>query len=323
MAELQLAQATSNGTTQGAAEVVDVSALLSVFWAGKWLILFAAAVGLFHGARLLTAYDPSYEAQMIVMPIQQQGGSGAGSVAGAGLQSLGISLGTRQASNFDRFQLVFESLEFAKLMNTKHELLSKIYPEFWDRASGTWRRPQGEHFLKNEELRSKLKRNIWREPNVQGLARFLRSSIKFKPVDQGQFQRITFAHSDRDFALWLLSTAYAEAEQLIRSQDAAESAERRQYLEEQLKHATIIEVRQSLAQLLTSEERQAMFLHGALPYVARVIIAPNASEQPLEPDFMVIVSGPVLVGIGAALLALLLLALIGSEFLRAGRLSNR
>jgi hypothetical protein len=323
MADTQSALATRERSPRDVADVVDVSALLSVLWSGKWLILLATAAGLIYGLRLVTAYEPSYEAQMVVIPIQQHGSAGQGFAAGAGLQSLGINLGPRQASNFDRFQLVFESLEFAEMMNAKHGLLHKIYADSWDKASGSWRRPQGERFVRNEALRQSLNRNNWREPSIQALSRFLRGSVKFKAVDQGQFQRITFAHRDRDFAIWLLSAAYAEAEQLIRSQDAMESAQRRQYLEEQLRRSTIIEVRQALAQLLTNEERQAMFMQGSLPYVARVAIAPYASEQPIEPDFLVMVSGPVLVGLGTALLILLLLVLMASELFSVDRRNDR
>jgi len=318
MADTQSAPGPQDRSIQGAPDVVDISALLSAFWDGKWLILVSALVGLIYGLRLLTNYQPTYEAQMVVMPIQQQGGSG-GSV-GSGLQSLGISLGVRQVSNFDRLQLVFESNEFAELLDRKHDLLRKVFADQWDSQTQSWRRPTGERFRNDQDLRGRLRRNVWLEPNLNGLSRYLKSSVKFRLVDQGQFHRMSFAHSDRDFAIWLLATVYFEAEELVRRQDAAENAQRRQYLEEQLRRSSVIEVRQSLAQLITGEERQAMLMQGTLPYVGRVALASRADEQPVEPDFVLVVVTPVLASVGATALVIILLVLASTElFGKRGR----
>lgn len=306
----------SSAPTGAATDVLDIGDLFASIWKGKWLILIAVAVGLTYGLRVLKDYEPVFEAQMVVMPITQQQSGGA-SLAGAGLQSLGISLGARTANNFDRFQMIFESHEFARLLEEKHGMLRKVFRNSWNAKTSSWDRPQGTRFGRNEELRAELRRNNWREPSAFALARFIKGNVKFRA--EGQFHRISFQHSDREFALWFLGTIYAEAESVIRNQDAAENAQRRQYLEEQLRRATVIEVRQSLAQLISNEERQAMMTQGNLPYVGRVTLAPNADEQPIEPEFIAIFLQPLLAGVGLSVLVLVLFALFSTEMsLRIG-----
>jgi len=300
------------------ADLIDLSSLLATIWIGKWLLLIAVALGLALGVRELRNFRPAYEAHLVVMQTQPQqlGGGGGTSV---GLQSLGISVGARQANNFDRFKLIFESIEFAKLMTEKHDLLKTVYGESWDTQLGAWMRPGGAKFLKDEALRRELKVNTWREPSLHALSQYLKGTIKFRTVGEGQFHRVSVVHADRDFALWLLTKGYSEAENMIREQDATENLRRRQYLEEQLARATAVEVRQSLAQLITSEERQAMMMQGSLPYVARIVIAASVGETKTEPEFVTIVGASTLVLLGLAALAMLLWTIVAKEIVRKKR----
>jgi len=296
------------------ADVIDIRVVLTNFWAGKWLLLIAVVLGLLYGMRTLRGYEPVYEAQMVVLPIQTQQ-PGALSGSGGGLQALGITLGARTVSNFDRLQLALESMEFANLMNEKYGLLARVFADTWDAKAGQWIRPNDATFRGNESLRKTLKLNTWQEPSVHSLGRYLKAVVKFKSQGAEQFHRVTFSHRDAEFALWLLTTSYREAEDLIRKQDAAENLRRRQYLEEQLGRATAIEVRQSLAQLITNEERQAMLMQGSLPYVGRIVIAPYVGERQTEPEFVSIFGTNVLVGLGIAALMLLLWTIVTREVL--------
>jgi len=269
-------------------EVVDLRKVGRAFWRVRWAFVLSAVTGLALGAQKIVDHQPVYEASMTIMPISSQFASGQPAASGgvAGLASLGLAFGTRTASNFERLRVVIGSLDFAESLEKKYGLVEKFFGQQRDIETGKWKRPTSQRFFDDQKLRAKLGLGLWAEPGIHSLAALLKGGFVIKEVNQGMFFRISVTHSDRDMALWMITTVFKEADNRLRDMDHKESTDRRLYLDQQLRAANIVELRTALAQLLTLEERQAMLLAGDLAYSARIVDPPSVSSQPLAQEIL-------------------------------------
>ena len=81
----------------------------------------------------------------------------------------------------------------------------------------------------------------------------------------------------------MLLLVHKEGDELIRL-DAQERATRQiKYITEKLATVSITEHRQSLTQLLSDQEKQMMMIQVDLPFSARIIHPPMASDAPTSP----------------------------------------
>ena len=297
-------------------ELIDLRVLLGSVWRGKWLLLLLAFLGALYGLRDMRNFVPQFEAAIIVAPSQ---GGGIGQSGGQTsrlkgvARSFGLDVGGQQATTFDRLELVISSLTLARLLQRKYGYLQKVYKGSWAPEEGKWIRPTGRRFEREQRLRGLFHLSTWSEPTVESLARYLRSSIKIKKLELEPFRHISFAHTDSDFAYELLTTVYAEADELLRQQDRATTAERRAYLQEQLRSATMLETRDVLIGLLTNEEHTAMMLQSTLPYAGRIIEPAFVSDTPTSPSVTASVGIPVAIALGVGVVLILLVALFRRE----------
>ncbi|MBM3555167.1 MAG: hypothetical protein FJX47_06395 [Alphaproteobacteria bacterium] len=295
-------------------EVIDLKRIAGFFWRARWVLVLALIVGLLGGYRAATNYQPVYEASMTIMPISGQfsSGSSAGPAAASGVAAIGIALGPKPVSNFERLRVLVGSQDFAQYLNEKYDLMTLFFGDAKDPKSRLWRKPEGSRYESDENLRRKLGLGVWAEPNLGSLASAVRDSLKFKEINQGMFYKVSLAHPDRERALWLLQTIFREADGKLRDADRGESTEKRRYLDQQLRAASVVELRTALAQLISMEERQAMLLAGDLAYSARIVDSPEVTSQPLPQQILAImlpwIIGSLLFAVVAALLATLIVS---------------
>ena len=262
---------------------IDVRYLLLIWLRWSWFILILAATGATIGIQSARQFTPSYEASLVVQP---SGGSEGISASQVRISSaLGIAVGrSSQASTFGRLEVLIGSVTLAEKLQEQHNLLQEIYTGQWNDESGEWERPVGKDFERDQKIRRFFGLPQWSPPNVEDLARYLGGVIKIREAESEGFFDVTVSHSNPDFALKILTLAYFAADDMARDQDLVESETRRNYIQAQLREASLVDSRQALIGLLTGEERKAMLLSSNLPYAARIIEPPFVSSRPEEPS---------------------------------------
>ncbi|MFQ6018974.1 MAG: Wzz/FepE/Etk N-terminal domain-containing protein [Kiloniellaceae bacterium] len=294
-------------------DVVDLRFLFAALWRGIWVILALALLGGLYGLWNLRNFVPQYVASMVVDPSQ----SGAiplraspnrlGGLAGVA-KDFGLNLGQVQTvTPFDRLRLVISSITLAESLQNKYGYLQKVYAGSWDPVEKQWIRPSGKRYESTQRIRRLFHLRAWSAPTIESLSGYLGGMIRFERLEDLPFQRVSVTHTDPDFALELLRTVYAEADELLRWQDRKATAQRKAYIEKQLETAALVELRSVLVGLLANEERTAMLLAGDRPYAARIMEPPFVSNTPTEPNRVKIVGLPAILGlVGGALLVTLI-----------------
>lgn len=298
-------------------DVIDLRHLFAALWRGKWLILGLALLGALSGFQDVRGFSPRYVATMVVNPGPTSAGGPfpvqlgrVSSIASA----VGVTIaGAPRGTAFDRLVLIMSSVTLAKRLQEKYGFLQKIYMGSWDPEAKRWIPPSGRRFEWRQKIRKFFNLSTWSEPNIESLARYLGGAIRIEDVENTGFKGLSVTHRDPDFALELLRTAYTEADNLMREQDRAETAQRKVYLESEFQQASLTEMRQALLTLLTNEERTAMLLNLSLPYAARMVEPPFVSGKQTEPNVLRLVGLPAFLGVVGGTLLVILIAVFRRE----------
>jgi len=275
----------TNPTQPQSIIVIDLRELLWVLLKGSWLIILLAAIGVVFGIRHLHDHVPLYEASMIVAPTSESGGSGRVSAKLGILAGIAGDIGSAaRVTLFDRLKQIFGSREFAVNMEKRHQLIGILYGSSWDEEKQVWKEPSGLRYEIGEIANKFLKQTQWHPPDIESLSKYLVGSIDFEMVEGTPFYKVSTRNRDGEFALWILQSAYAEAERILRFQDREQVHQRQDYLEAKLEKVQLQDLRGMFLEMLQGEVRRAMLLDSDLPYAARVIEAASVSTRPNVPS---------------------------------------
>ena len=114
-------------------------------------------------------------------------------------------------------------------------------------------------------------------------------------------------------ALWLLTTVFNEARNQLREQEKAVLATRLDYLAKRLGEVSVIEHRNVLLNLLASNSRREMLLHGDTSVAARVIEDAYVSKYKTEPNLVSMVAFPAVLGFVVSAVVIFLLIVLRHE----------
>lgn len=293
-------------TSVPGASVFDLGMLFDGLWRWKWLVLLAAICGAAQGVYTIGNLVPKYHATMIVAPKSMQNSfsassGGTGNLVGVA-QSLGL-VGAVSTTNisFDRYKVTIGSIQLAKVLQEKYQLLQKIHANNWDAVNKRWIRP----VTPEDSFATRIRRFFhvfeWQEPDIESLANYVGQTVKIDALPKSPFFEISVVHSNREFARFLLTTVHNEADKLISQMDRQEEVGRKRYLEERLAMTQLSDVRQVLLSLLMNLEQQSMVTNADPPYVLRVIDPVHVPTRPDAPRFLEIVGTPIGVAIAIAL----------------------
>jgi hypothetical protein len=271
-------------------------------------------LGAVYGLWNLRKFDPSYQAFMVVSPLRgtETAPSGASPAVGVGL-TLGLAFSQREANNFDRLTQLIGSLQLAERLQSKYGLMQTIFADGYDSQSKTWQRPNDANFERKEYLRALLQQTLWRPPDIEMLADYLKAAVTVLKMEPLPFMKLSYSHADPRMARFILEIVYTEADALLREQDRFENSRRKQYLQDQLTKVTVQDIRAVLLRLLTNIEQSAMLLESDLPYAARIVEPPRALAQPEAANLFRIVAIPTLAAPILLIVVFLLVDLLRRE----------
>lgn len=293
-------------------DIIDVRAMLVQLGRKWWLILLFVAIGAWFGVTTIQGHNSAHKAIMVVAPadIQERPDSPSGSITGLP----GISFNTTAKNDiFHRMDIISSTLKLARILDQKHDLMMLVYGGIWDEEKKAWRRPTGDRFEWDQKVKAFFRQPLWSEPTIEDLANYIGSSLKIEPIDDSDFQEISFTHADPALAVWYLKIVYDEITGFIHEQEVAAQAHRRNYLESRLEQTQIVEFRNSLLSLLASVTRKEMMLGGDAPAEIVVLDPPYLSKYKTSPAILNIIGVRILGALALSIMIIVLWALYRAE----------
>ena len=286
-------------------------ALLAKHWR---VILAFAATGLFAGAAGYFAVPRSYSAEAIVLPTESDGGSGllqgaAGRLGElAGVAGLGLDTGGFRSEGM----ALLSSGEFIRDFVRDENLLPLLFYDDFDATTGQWKVPENER------------------PTLNDAVRLFGKTVMTvdEDVDLGTISIRVDWRDPKLAATWANAVAL-RLNARIRERVIREAEQGRRHLEEELKQASLVELRSTIAGLIEGRLNTEAMARSRPDYAFRIVanaVARDSDDFDSPSLGLYLVAGPML-GVILGLLAAALLewrphimqVLRQEEFARKGR----
>lgn len=254
--------------------------------------------------------QPQYTATLVVAPNDENAAGVSSQLRGlSGLASVaGISLPKGQeVSAFDKFQFLLVSDRLGLHQSERRDSLQRAFAKRWDAANGRWIRPDGAVQAIKDALWPTFGMEAWLPPDGRDLAEHYADRLQQKKLGDTGLLQLSLDDPNPENARVLLSTAVADANELLR-QDAAREAQRKAgYLRLQMMSAQIAEYRVNLSQLLAREEQTLMLTRSSTPYAAVPLQQVSVSRQPTSqrPVLFALIAGVIGLSLGVLIAVLL------------------
>ena len=175
----------------------------------------------------------------------------------------GISIPS--SSNVERVLATLETREFLKNFIKDNNLLPKIFSQFWDETSDSWKLGEGKtEFVDNDGVE------------------ILQGAIELENDKAGLITLSDF-WKDPIIAAELANDLVRQINKKLREQAIADSEKRIGYLEQELAKTTLQDMRALLYNLLESEKKKAMLANVNEDFALEVIdpaVTPKVREKP-------------------------------------------
>ncbi len=266
-------------------EVVPVFGLISTVWHRRRLVSIVTGLTLIASLLLLLILPPSYDARMVVAPVAAKHNL---STKLGGLSSLTSALGVNLSGsndNFEKFRLLLTSSIVARRLEQQHrnEVLSAMFPNQWDSASGRWVEPDGLRATVGRDLRLVFGLPGWAPPNANSMAMWLKKRVHVNSVPESDLIEVTFSGRNPRFARNLLAWLYSAADEQLRDATLASAKQELTYVNRKLKEETVLEDREALVGVLFQLEQKIIMAHATGAYAAMLVDGPSVSNLPDSP----------------------------------------
>ena len=289
---------------------IDLRAIFSVLWRGKWWIVLFMFLSILLGASYILFSSKVYESQVLVSPIIDEQQMGVASLANnqlGGLASLaGINLGK---ANKDKTILALEVLKSRKFIGSfinNHHLLAYVMAvDGWDADSGEF------YFRKDsydpESQRWLVENGESLEPTLLETTQYFLKNIMNVNLDSNTGMvtvtvRFYSPYITQKWATWLIADLNAE----IRQQDMLEAQSQIEYLNNQLNKTSLSDSRNMLYQLIEQQTKTLMLTKVRKEYVFKTIDPAVVDVEEIKPKKIIIMLISVIVGFFAGVFILFL-----------------
>lgn len=277
----------------GITGVSAVRSLRAVLVQHRWLVSGILVAFLVTGFVHALLMKPVYRVEVTLAPTSTEGGaSGLGAVAGQ-FGSLAALAGIPglTGSNTQEAVAVLQSHALTAQFIRQHDLLTVLFADDWDSASGKWN-------LADEEV-----------PTVTDGVNLFDEAIRSVSVDLDTGLVTLFVEwTDPIVAAEWANELVALLNRVLREREMKEAARSLEYLHQQLAKSDVVELRTALFKLVEEQEKRLMLASVHEEYAFRVLdpAAPPEVDDPIRPRRVVILLMAGILGLvfgtGAALL---------------------
>jgi hypothetical protein len=295
-------------------ESLPLELLAQGFWKGRYAILSYSIVGLFFSVIYLAVAQSVYTASATITvssdtaPTPSSGASIA--------SSLGLDVGGKLGGDFANYINGLHSARLAEHLEAKYHIMPRLFSG-WNEATRSWDPPGGFSPV-TQAIKGTLGLPLWQAPTAVSLAEYLGINIQVASTGgtTSTIRVISYDSADPKFARYFLGLVIKGADDVIRGDKLVNVKNRIAYLQKSIDNAHEFYMRQSLLDLLFSEQRKLMILQADKFYSIDVLDPPSVAVYPTKPRPMIVLALGVSVGLLVGILAVVLA--LRRRFLRAG-----
>lgn len=259
---------------------ISISYLLGLVWSGRGIVVIATVIGLLSGIYAVYAAGPSYMATIRVSPAASDTSLGSTSGASGLLAGLTGGSGSAQVPKFIQFTYALGSVEVARTLDQKYDLLCKVYRGECDPLTHQWKPRNG---VREWIVSATSRLSGLPDPNAGprspiDLANYIAAQVVVnQPKKTDSLIYLTYVNRKPQFAAQFLSQVVSATNDYIRTQSHETQKRYVEYLSGSAAQTTNVEQRQAIDNLLLQEERQLMMTEVDVPYAAQILDGPTVT----------------------------------------------
>ncbi|WP_373317405.1 Wzz/FepE/Etk N-terminal domain-containing protein [Shewanella algidipiscicola] len=270
------------------ANEIDLRALFSAVWDGKWLIVAVTSVFAIASVVIALMLPNIYKSEALLAPAnaEQQGGLGALASQFGGLASMaGLNLGG--GSSVDKTQLaisVLKSRQFANSFIEKHDILPQLMAgESWNQNDDSLTYDLSLYDSSSKLWVREVEAPKQPKPSPQEAYKTFAEIVEVQVDKDTGLIRISVEHLSPSIAqqwvTWLVEDINAEMKQ----REVAEAVKSSEFLEKQISETHVADIRTVLYQLIEEQTKTIMFAEVRDEYVFKTIDPAIVAEEKFKP----------------------------------------
>lgn len=272
---------------------IDLMEIARELWKGRFLIVAITSCALIFSVVYALWQAPQYKAEVLLSPVASRETQSTGAQLAAqygGLASvMGIDLGGRGTGSVDAYLAILKSRKFIQHFIEEQNLLPVLFESEWDAKHTRWR---GDIPSASEAYRA-----------------FYPSMKVSKDVKTGLVTLTLYSGEPKRAALWA-NQLVKSLNNHIREGGREEASKSIQYLEQQIKKTSWVEVREILYRLMEKEIQSLTLTDAREEFAFSIIdpaVVPDGRESPKRRQ-MVMLGG--VIGFVASIFVVFLLHFI-------------
>ena len=279
---------------------IDLRELISVFWRGKYFIIFFTIISLAIGSIYLRNLSSEYRVSILLAPVQEEQATPNFSGLG-GLASLaGISLPTSSASDFAKYEIMLKTQEVSTQIFKEQNLIQALFSHEWDKNQQIFRERKQKKttFIKNyvKELLTGQPPKEYAEPSPAKLTQFINSNVRINSDKKTQYLTLSAEDSNPELLTKLLVSMIKNTDELFKKKFIKQANDAVQFYQIKISKARSQEHREILATLISKEERKLLLATRDGPFVAEILTGPHTSLNPTSPKASLVLLFSILLG---------------------------
>lgn len=280
---------------------VDLGALLTTLWRGKFFIILVVTFFIICASFYLRSVERKYTVEYKLKSVSEQTDNSMSSSFG-GLASLaGIQLPNKSGTDFDIFMELLNSVEVSEKVFENKKLIKKLFSREWNDSQGKYIEPIKS---KKNKILAYIKILLsgnelveYSPPNAQRLADFFTDNVDISLSESTGFLLLKSETSmPEDIILLIIATTRA-SDDLMRERYIKFSNEPLAFYKSKLRTARSREHREALAQLIGKEEQKLMFASNGKYFIAEPFLRPTVSSAPTTPKPNIVLALAILLGL--------------------------
>jgi hypothetical protein len=259
----------------------------------------------------------SYTAQAELGPAQSSAQSGPNSplneISGAA-SLLGVTV-NQPDDDFVKYKELLSSQRLADALYQNQSLRPIIFGAQWDAGRGEWQMPLGIGTAVRGVFNVAAGKPFWSPPGAFGVQNYLANKLNILTDKVTGYFKVSIAEDTPENATQLLRAIILTADDIVRQSVKNQAAARIAYLTKTLKTTTLQDERDTMINLLASQEKVLMLSSADKTYAVDIIDPPAADPQHPSPRLIAVLG----IAIVLAVFIVILWSVVRGMFFVRGR----